>query len=330
MNNEEALKIINEKIVVTKQYVTIAKANILESIKIVMDSNILINQVLKKLDKQMPEKIILNPAIDPIPYLNQAADSISWRAAISEAIWQLIHENYLIPTTSDLCNNSLSLEWTTGYQNSGGTSSGWSFNEFFIRVPTRLRRPLSHNSNSPEFLVSPDLYLHNLSIPNIHPEVAASLQEAVKCFRQELFTSSITMLGRASEGAWIELGSALFSILPPNELKQVTKPKNDFDNPAFGVGKKIEIVVSLFSRQDLFLIIAEESGVTLSDLRQSANWSTTLQDARNIIHFGNTPAIPTTYEKVAVFLLGAVPHLRVLYNIISSANKIYANNNNSN
>jgi len=330
MNEKEAEEYIKNKINVTKQLVTIAKANLLKLVDNEIGSETLIQTFLKSIDKQIPEKIILNPAIDPIPYLEKAADSISWRAAASEAIWQLIHENYLIPTTSDLCNDSLSLEWTTIYQRSGGMSSGWSFNEFFIRAPTRLRRPLSHNSNSPEFLVSPDLYLHNLSIPNIHPEVAASLQEAVKCFRQELFTSSITMLGRASEGAWIELGSALFSILPPNELKQVTKPKNDFDNPAFGVGKKIEIVVSLFSRQDLFLIIAEESGVTLSDLRQSANWSTTLQDARNIIHFGNTPAIPTTYEKVAVFLLGAVPHLRVLYNIISSANKIYANNNNSN
>ena len=317
MKNEEALKIINEKIVVTKQYVTIAKANILESIKIVMDSNILINQVLKKLDKQMPEKIILNPAIDPIPYLNQAADSISWRAAISEAIWQLIHENYLIPTTSDLCNNSLSLEWTTGYQNSGGTSSGWSFNEFFIRVPTRLRRPLSHNSNSPEFLVSPDLYLHNLSIPNIHPEVAASLQEAVKCFRNELFTSSITMLGRAFEGAWIELGNSLLTTLDPDQLHIIRNQKSILEDSYQGIGKKIEAIKTIYEK-DFFKDIYQKSGIKLQDLKVVASWSYTLQDSRNAIHFGNPPAIPNTYEKIAVFLLGAVPHLRVLYKIISA------------
>ena len=322
MNEKEAEEYIKNKIVVTKQFVTIAKANLLKLVNNEIGSETLIQTFLKSHDKQIPERIILNPAIDPIPYLEKAADSISWRAAASEAIWQLIHENYLIPTTSDMCNDSLSLEWTTIYQRSGGMSSGWSFTEFFIRVLTRLRRPLSHNSDSPEYLVSPDLYLHNLDIINVHPEVADSLQEAVKCFRNELFTSSITMLGRASEGAWIELGSALFSILTPDELKQVTKQKNNFYNPAFGVGKKIDIVISLYERQDLFSNIAKKIGVSLEDLRQAANWSTTLQEGRNIIHFGNTPVLPTTYEKVAVFLLGAVPHLRVVYKIILACNNL--------
>lgn len=102
MNEKEAREYINNKIVVTKQNVTIAKANILGLIKDRMDSNNLINKILKHLEKQMPEKIVLHPSIELIPQLDKAADSISWRAAISEAIWQLIHEDFLIPTTSDL------------------------------------------------------------------------------------------------------------------------------------------------------------------------------------------------------------------------------------
>jgi hypothetical protein len=126
------------------------------------------------------------------------------------------------------------------------------------------------------------------------------------------------MLGKASEGAWLELGEALIQVLSPSDALHVKKQRDDLENPIIGIGKKIEIVVSLFERQDLYSHVSESTGVSIQQLRSTASWSDTVRDSRNTIHFGVEPSVPNSYEKVAALLLGAVPNLRIIYRIISA------------
>lgn len=317
MREEEAKAKILEQVSITRQRVTIAKANLLELLAKYSDSDRLIRELLKKLDTQMPEKLILNPAVDPLPSIAKVAEVISWRVAASEAIWELIHDNLAIPGAPDFFDSSIHLEWTTVYERSGGSSSGWSFNEYSIPVPRKLILPPSRNSSS-EILVNPELYLRNLSIPNVHPEIELALHESVRCFRHELFTASATMLGKASEGAWLELGAALIQALPPSNAESVKRQKDDLENPAIGIGKKIEIIVTLYERRDLYSAIAERSGISIRELRTAASWSDTVRDSRNTIHFGVEASVPNTYEKVAALLLGVVPYIRIIYQIIAA------------
>jgi hypothetical protein len=318
MNDTEARLKITKQVSVTRQKVVIAKANLLELVTQYSDSDRLIGEFLKRMDAQMPEKIILNPEVDPLPNIAKAAESISWRAAASEAIWELIHSNAIIPTTPDLLDGSISIQWTTVYQRSGGQSSGWSFDEYSVPVPRKLTIPPSRKSSSIELFANPDLYLHNLDIPNLHPDIEMALREAVRCFRYELFTACATMLGKVSEGTWLELGDALVQVLSPSDAMQVRKQKEYLENPAYGIGKKIEVVVSLFERQDIYLHISENSGVSVQELRTAASWSNTVRDSRNTIHFGVQPSVPNNYEKVAALLLGAVPYLQIVYRVISA------------
>jgi hypothetical protein len=314
MRQDEAKAKIIEQISVTRQMVTISKAKLLELLSNYTDTYRAISKLLDNLDAKMPEKIILNPAVDPLPNIAKAAKSISWQAAASEAIWELIHDNYIFPTALNLPGGSISLEWTTVYERSGGDSSGWTFDGYRIPVPTTVTLPPSKKSSS-EFLVNSDLYLHNLDIPNLHSDVELALREAVRCFRHELFTASVTMLGKASEGAWLELGAALMNALSASDAVYVRKQKGELENPALGIAKKIEIIVSLYERQDLYSPIAERSGVSVQELRTVASWSDTVRDSRNTIHFGVEPSVPNTYEKVAALLLGVVPYLRMIYQV---------------
>jgi len=55
--------------------------------------------------------------------------------------------------------------------------------------------------------------------------------------------------------------------------------------------------------------------VTLQDLRNSVIWADAVRDSRNSVHYGATPAMPNSYEKVAALLISAVPYLRILYRI---------------
>jgi hypothetical protein len=70
------------------------------------------------------------------------------------------------------------------------------------------RRPPSHRGDDDAYLVEPSLYLDVLSIPTMHAELQEALAEAVRCFRAKLYTAGVAMLGKASEGAWLELGAA--------------------------------------------------------------------------------------------------------------------------
>ncbi len=181
---------------------------------------------------------------------------------------------------------------------------------------------LPHSRKDSEFLVNPDLYLRNLNIPNLHTDIELALREAVRCFRHELFTASATMLGKASEGAWLELGFALVHVLPEGDTGYIKRQKDELENPTVGIGKKIETVITLYERQDLYSPIAEKSGVSVQELRTAANWSDTVRDSRNTIHFGVEPSTPNSYEKVAALLLGAVPYLRIIYQVKAACESI--------
>ncbi|MBU0508883.1 hypothetical protein KKH27_08620, partial [bacterium] len=150
------------------------------------------------------------------------------------------------------------------------------------------------------------MYLHKLGIPNIHAEVASAFQEAVRCFRHELFTAAITMLGKASEGAWLELGASLLAYEQSNRQSVFSKQHAVLEDPMMGTYRKIEAVLTMFDRQDIFSPLSALSGIKPRELRAVAVWSDAVRDSRNTIHFGVSPATQNTYEKVAALLIGTV------------------------
>jgi hypothetical protein len=176
----------------------------------------------------------------------------------------------------------------------------------------KLAPSRSTQQNQP--LSNPDLFLHELNIPNLHKEVEEALCEAVRCFRHELYLACLAMLGRSSEGAWIELGLKLAKAVERHSLKDAEKIRKTQQNVFEGVGKKITKTVQAYERIDLE-DLRKQSGVTLQDLRNSVVWADVVRDSRNSVHYGAKLAMSNSYEKVAALLIGAVPHLRILYRI---------------
>jgi hypothetical protein len=158
------------------------------------------------------------------------------------------------------------------------------------------------------------LFLHNFNIPNIHPEVEESLREAVRCFRHELYIACLAMLGKASEGAWTELGLKLAQAISSGSPVNGKKTEKKLD-PRYAIGKRITETLQLYEQKDVFGTLQKESGVSIQDLRTAAVWSDVVRESRNSVHYRDYPSMPNTYEKVAALLIGAVPHLRLLYRI---------------
>jgi hypothetical protein len=318
MKEAEAKRVILDRILVTPQRVVIAKGIILNACQKTSSSDDLIAAVLDANGAAIPKQVVIHPSVDPMPALLAAGDALSWSLAAKEAIWSLVHGGYLIQM-ADLHGNSPSIGWTTAISRSGGEFSNWSFDELTIIVPDRVQRAPSSIGSSDQFLAEPDLYLHSLGIPNMHADVSSAFREAVKCFRNDLFTAAIAMLGKASEGAWLELGASLIAYVPVNQQVVFSKQRVALEDPMMGTFRKIEAILAMFDRQDIFGPVPALSGIKPKELRTVAVWSDSVRDSRNTIHFGVSPATPNTYEKVAALLIGASPNVRVLYRLKEAA-----------
>jgi len=318
MNESEAKKLILARSAVTPQRVVIAKAIILNSCQQTSAADDLIIAVLKANNITMPKQVVLHPSMDPTAALMTAGDALSWSSAAKEAIWSLIHGGYFIPM-ADLYGPTPSIGWTTVIPGSGGHSSGWTFEEHTIMVPNRVRRAPSSIGSNNQFLADPDLYLHTIGISNMHSEVESAFREAVKCFRLELFTAALAMLGKASEGAWLELGASLLAYIPSNLKSSFSKQRTVLEDPMMGMYRKIEAVITMFDRQDIFNSLVISSGIRPRELRTVMVWSDAVRDSRNTIHFGVAPATPNTYDKIAALLIGAVHNVKILYRLKEAA-----------
>jgi hypothetical protein len=153
----------------------------------------------------------------------------------------------------------------------------------------------------------------------MHPDVASAFQEAVKCFRNELFTAALAMLGKASEGVWLELGASLLACVPTHQQSKLNKQREVLEDPMKGTFRKIEAVLKMFDRQDIFGQVSASSGIRPRELHRVTVWSDSVRDSRNTIHFGVSPATPNTYEKVAALLIGTAPNVRILYRLKEAA-----------
>lgn len=314
MNAGEAETIIRSKVSVTPQRVVVAKAIAFGAATSTVNCDEVLAAVYKANQVVVPTPVVLHETVDTDAMLAKVADAISWRLATIEALWSLVHSGLLI-AMADARTQSASVGWTTVVPGSGGTSAGWQFEDYALPVPGSVRRSPSTLNSPNQFLSEPDLFIHALGVPAMHAEVSGAFSEAVKCFRAELFTAALAMLGKASEGAWLELGASLIAVIPKSDETKYAKQRLTLEDPMMGTYRKIEAVLTVFDHQETFGAASKSAGVRLQELRAVSVWSDTVRDSRNTIHFNVAPTTPNTYEKVAALLLGAVPYIRTIYQV---------------
>lgn len=323
MHQDEAKLLIESRINVTRQHVVVAKAHILKYFE-ASTSNML-RKLIRDLEAQKPEKVVLHPSAPVEPQIAQVAKAIIWQLAFGEAVWSLIGAGILIPAHSNLEPIDANQEWTTIVPGGGGQSAGWRFTEHEISIPVTVRLAPSAVNQLPQPLSDPDLYLSDFEIPDLHAEVEEALRQAALCFRYELNIPCLAMLAKASEGAWIEMGLSLLKVDPDNtslSSEKREKIRETLKSQYPSIVQKTDTIVQLYDRQDIFGEVAKRSGFNHRYLKEVLNWSNVVRDSRNAVHYGADPATQNTYEKVAALLLGAVPNLRILYSIRQAAEEI--------
>ena len=313
MNKDQALKLLESQIRVTPQQVIIAKGYIINHFN--RDTTRVIADFLKSVEAATPDKLVIHLTVDSEESIRSVAQTLSWTLAGCEAIWGLISSGLLFPADSDLRSPvPQNLRYTTVVQGSGATG-GLPLDHLSLPVPISISLPPSISKGERQTLTDPDLFLHSLEISNIDKEVEESLRESIRCFKHEPFLACLAMLGRASEGAWIELGLTLCSVAPSPAPINVKKIKEKLEDPFVGIGKKILETTQLYHRTDIFESLHKACGVKPQDLNNVVVWADAVRESRNSVHYGAEPSMPNTYEKIVALLIGAAPHLRLLYRI---------------
>jgi len=316
MNTDEARKRLQDQVRVTPQQVMIAKGYIINHFN--ANTSILISEFLKSIEAAAPEKLVIHLTVDTEESIKSVAQTLSWTLAGCEAIWGLISSGLLFPASSDLRSLVPNVSYTTVVRGSGN-SGEINLDHLSLPVPTSILLPPSLSKGERQTLSDPDLFLHSLEIPNIDKEVEESLRESMRCFKHELFLACLAMLGRASEGAWIELGLTLCAVAPSTAPINIKKIREKLEDPFVGIGKKILETAQLYQRADIFDNLHRTCGVKPQDLNNVIVWADAVRESRNSVHYGAEPSMPNTYEKIAALLIGCVPHLRLLYRIRSAA-----------
>jgi hypothetical protein len=308
MDRVKAEEIIRENVTVTPQKVTVAKAFLARNV-IGDRPEALLDALLRHLSATLPTgDIVLNSQTDPTPALKQLAESISWWLAGAEAINALIHCGVLHISGGEWWEQEPRAMWLAGNPAGSYNRGGFSLGEFKVALPYRLRR--SWVETSGVFLSDADLYLSDLAIPNLDADVGDALSEAVRCFRQELYLACVVMLGKAAEGAWIEVAIAMGNGFGDSKLA------SEGADPLIGFARKIQKVLDWSTTHKKE--IEQRCSVRLNEIEAAALWADMVRDSRNAVHHKTRSATANTYEKVATLLMGAVSPLRTLYKLISS------------
>ena len=301
LNQSEARNQLIDNVCITSQKVTIAKAYILKNFD--TDTKKVIHSLVSAMNASIPREITLitGQPEETRSGLKKAGEGLSWILVGCEAIWSLISNGLIIPQDG---RSSMIPAVQYKLLRGGGSSeaSTWDLSSLDIQVPTKILLPSSVSKGEYQPLSDPDLYLNSLNIPNLHRQVEESLREAVKCFTHELYLACLAMLGRASEGAWIECGLSLISTICPDLPKYPAKVLSSLESPFIGTGKKIKEVLTLYERE-AFAAVRTRSCVRPQDLRNALVWADCVRESRNSVHYGAEPSMPNIKLSQSLFCL---------------------------
>jgi hypothetical protein len=302
--SEEVARLVRDRIAITRQDVALAKSFILNSgLKDARANLFDVFELFKRhMDCDLPKEIVLTPPDWEVP-LDEIAKPLRWWLTYQEAAWGLVADAILLPMSHEVGSKSVSV----GYK-AANTGGGWNLEDSTLVLPARVRIAPSWE-RAPQPLSSPDLYLRDLGIADLTPGVEESLRLAVECLRRDLYVPSIAMLGRASEGGWIELGRALAEHLSATDQGKIGTKLSSLIEDRFGsIGQKM-LAVCEYAERDSHSVLQQDKRA----LRDVYLWSQVVRDARNSVHYSHEPATVNNYEKVATLILGAGQHIGTLF-----------------
>ncbi|MHA6261507.1 hypothetical protein ACXYMX_16730 [Sporosarcina sp. CAU 1771] len=302
----KSINVNRHKVIIAKSFLMNYESEVIETLNVLEEFTV--SQGFPK-----PKEIVIHQSVDIDEQVIKTSKYIAYKIAFLESVMELIHSNLLISLDTNSSAPDGRIGWTTVIPGQGGTSSGWNFADLGFPIPNRVRK--SRNNTSTNFtLFEPDLFIEHLDIKNADAEIIEALNDSIDCFKQGLYRPSLAMLGKAVEGAWIELGISLYKYV----ISQgISKDKNEKHinslKGQISFVKKVELVTNLYTihHKDWLDFISTETDVKTFELREAQSWTDLVRESRNAIHFGVKPSVENNYEKNSMMLLASVKYFKM-------------------
>lgn len=308
VNAAEGYKGIVELVNVDAPLRAVAKAFILDALD--ERNPIEMADFLRAQDATAPV-VILHDEEDVAKTIRQAARYVSHCIAFSESVWELSNRSWLV--LENWRRTQPSVQHTTIRPGGGGGSSGgWSFDDFPIIVPQSLWRTSRAPTREYRSVFDTDLFISASGTGDADGEVQEAIKDAIECLSEGLFRPALVVLAKVAEGAWTELGLAASPVLGA----QGKKLSEIIESTDTSVPKLVREVRKAVAASDLQPVL-KASGSRLVDFEHAEVWTNAVRVSRNAIHFNNAPSIPNTEAKAVTLFLDAVESLQTLYRLTS-------------
>jgi len=311
MNQQQFHDAVMNKVHVSNTLILLAKQYLVAQQEILINTEQALEGFTKIHARLKPQEIIITDRPTE-EHINETAQYLSYGLAFCEAVWSLVNTGYFYGSLDRHYNFRPDLSYKQVWLNQYSTTS-ISFNQASTLIPLVIRTHFSKRKtdNDDFILFDPMLFVAGIG-DNLHIDVKEALQDAIACFQNELYRPTVTLLGKAVEGAWAELGISLYTYAS-NDIKDADKLILKLKNET-NFMQRIQQVVKLYEgKSDLFSALIKR--VSVNQLKEISHWSDVVRDSRNAIHFGFVSTIPNSYDKTAVLLMSAASHLRTLYKL---------------
>ncbi|HEV8381170.1 MAG TPA: hypothetical protein VGQ29_06280 [Gemmatimonadales bacterium] len=232
---------------------------------------------------------------------------IRWAAATVEALNELYHAGLIQPRRlqafliqSHVPYKAERSEGSFSYFAERDTYTEWLLTRRAVEAPDR------------DFLFDPDMYLERAGLSAAHKRIQTSAEQAVTAYRQELYLAAATMIGSASEGAWLEFFEAFGTWAVKTGAKA---PAVD----QFNLAQHVQKMVPQHKGTAGFDAIMDTAGVGDHELKTIVQHYDYLRDVRNYAaHFDPTDRFDLTYAGVGILLLEAARYFATLYKLTAA------------
>jgi len=229
---------------------------------------------------------------------------VRWAAAVGEALNDLYHAGLIVPRKQ-------STFLLQSYVPKRMGSQPDTFTYFTEREIYDHWRLTTQGTQEPDrdFVFEPDLYLQRAGLSSAHKRIQVSAEQAVTAYRQELYLAAATMLGSASEGAWLEFFDAFSAWAKKTGAKVPSVDK-------WHVPEHVLKLVTHHKATRGFDAIMDATGVKDHELKALVQQYDYLRDVRNYAaHFDPTERFDLTYAGVGILLLEAARYFATLYKL---------------
>lgn len=231
-----------------------------------------------------------------VDMIANAAQACSLRLAFYRAVVELVSGGELVAASPPR-----SWDVSIAYKTSHGSGAIPLPKKVVCHFPERIE-PLPLSTT---LCADVDVFLQGLDCKTLHPGIREAVEQALRCYKRDLYMPATAMLAAAAEATWTECGIAT--------AKKLSKPKLEatVGDQYVSISKKILEIQKTFEQPDGKALL-QSAGQNNARVNDAELWTTALRERRNALHWTKATSFIADHSETGILLMAAPTHIGAL------------------